>query len=136
MSAGHRRPFLARESARSEPIRSATRSTAALGAASPARTHTSVRGGANRIQLKDAAPAIIARHKFPPAQARSEIMTAILLTALIHLLAGYDPQLMHYLIHGFNEGFAIGSINVQSTFDPLITNLKSEYQLPHVVNMV
>ena len=72
--------------------------------------------------------------QLPPARARSEITTPILLTALIPLLAGYDPQLKHYLVHGFKDGFAIGSINVQSTFDLLITNIRSAYQLPHVVD--
>ena len=49
------------------------------------------------------------------------------------MLHGYDPNILHYLLHGFGSGFSVGCIGLPPQFNKAgVTNLKSASEFPEV----
>ena len=50
------------------------------------------------------------------------------------MLAGYDIQLKNYVVNGLTNGFSIGCVGSRSKLDLSIRNLRSAYELPHIID--
>ena len=58
------------------------------------------------------------------------------LVALQHLLHGYNPTILHYLLHGFSSGFSVGCIGLPPQVNTAaVTNLKSASEFPEVIDL-
>ena len=62
-------------------------------------------------------------------------MTPISVEALRPFLAGYEPQSKLYLLQGLKGGFSIGCVKHKSLLDLSVSNLRSAFELPQVIDV-
>ena len=65
-----------------------------------------------------------------------KLPSPVSLVALQQLLHGYDPNILHYLLHGFGSGFLVGCIGLSPQVNTAaVTNLKSASEFPEVIDL-